>query len=137
MKNEEAENTLRQILSKEGYKLSPCKENGETGVDIIAIKIGEELFIEVIGCKKSNPARSRDFFEVFFRAISRIKDGAETCVIALPNQFKVGMPQRFDNYKDAWVRIGNAFPELKIWFIYRTKIEKHNWNEVEIFKTLK
>lgn len=134
MTNQETETILRNLLIQDGYKLSQRLENGYTGVDILAQKDDEKLFIEVIGCKKSNPARSKDFFEAFFRAISRLNNQANLCVIALPNQFKNGMPIRFMNYEKGWIRIGNSFPELKIWFISTDTIDKFDWNDIQNFK---
>lgn len=134
MTNQETETILRNLLIRDGYRLSERLANGYTGVDILAEKEDEILFIEVIGCKKSNPARSKDFFEAFFRAISRLNNQANLCVIALPSQFRYGMPIRFSNYQKGWIRIGNAFPELKIWFIGDDTIEKFNWNDIQNFK---
>jgi len=115
--SEATEKALRELLANEGYVLSEIRAYGETGTDILARKGGEKICIEVIGYKKSPPARAKDFFESFFRAISRIKDGPGNCVIALPSQFRVGLPARAKQYGEAWTRIGNAFPELEIWLI--------------------
>lgn len=115
--NNATESCIRKILSSEGYHLTPERKFGETGVDIIATR-GEEIFhIEVIGYKKSGPARAKDFYESFFRAISRIKDGATKCVIAMPINAKIGLPTRAKQYGPAWDRIGHAFIELEIWLI--------------------
>ena len=115
--NSLAEYTLRNCLEKEGYKLSPKRGHGELGVDIVATKDDEDFHIEVIGFKDKGPTRAKDFYEVFFRAISRLKDGAQYCVIALPDRFKRGLPQRARQYGIAWRRVGEAFPELEIWLI--------------------
>ena len=126
----QVEQYLRKILSKDGYSLTPPRGNGETGADIIARKGEQALFIEAIGYKSSPPARSKDFYEVFFRAISRLKNGATKCIIALPSQFEVGMPQRVNQYGLAWERLGDAFPELNIWFvdIEEQTHSEHSWN---------
>ena len=87
VKNKEAEAVLRIILEKEGFVQSRVLKNGETGVDIYAQKNEKKYYIEVIGFKKSAPTRSRDFYEVFFRAISRLKDGADYLIIALPKRY--------------------------------------------------
>jgi Holliday junction resolvase-like predicted endonuclease len=125
------EESVRTILKSEGYDLSPRKtRNGETGVDILASKKGQRLFIEVIGYKTTGPARAKDFFEVFFRAISRLKDGATKCMIALPLPAQQGLPQRATNYGEAWSRLGRAFPELEVWLVdsEHRRIEKSPWN---------
>ena len=115
--NQDAEAVLRSCLQVEGYNLSPLRLNGETGVDVLATKGDKEFHIEVIGFKDSPPARSKDFYEAFFRAISRLKLGAGLIVIALPARFGQGLNQRADWYGPAWERLGIAFPELEIWLI--------------------
>lgn len=116
--SEDAENILREKLEQDGYALKNKKRlNGENGVDILATKKGELFHIEVIGYKKSGPARSKDFFEIFFRSISRLNDHATHCIIALPKEFECGLPQRVRQYKCAWKRIEDAFPEIEIWLI--------------------
>ena len=122
---------LRTILIEiEGYELSKLLPNGFTGCDIIAQKGRETIHIEVIGYKTSGPARARDFFQAFFRAISRIRIGATHCVIAMPDRAKRGLPIRAHNYGQAWTRIGNAFPELQIWLVDvdRCSYEVTSWN---------
>lgn len=115
--NAATEAALRKALESEGYKLSNQRAHGETGVDILATKGNARLFVEIIGHKSSPPARARDFYESFFRAISRTVDGAERCVIALPTLAGRGLPQRAKHYGNAWVRVGEAFPELEIWLV--------------------
>ncbi len=115
--NKKTEKILRRILKKDGFQTSQIRKRGENGVDIIAEKNLTIYHIEVIGYKKSGSARARDFFEVFFRIISRIKDGAKICVIALTDPWRKGLPARARQYGEAWERIGKAFPELHIWLI--------------------
>lgn len=131
VKNSDAEQCLRAILKSEGYELNPTRRFGETGVDVIAIRDADTFHIEVIGYKSSGPARAKDFYEVFFRAISRLKDGAKNCVIAMPINAKIGLPARASHYGTAWARIGVAFPELEIWLIDTEKIaiERSTWCE--------
>ena len=115
--NEHTETCLRECLKKEGYTVSRRRGMGETGVDILAKKDGEEYHIEVIGFKKSPPQRTKDFCVVFFGAISRLKDGAKKIVIAVPERFGNGLNQRASHYGEGWGRIGNTFPELEIWLV--------------------
>lgn len=117
VKNRVVEQTLRDCLVSEGYSLSLQLGSGHTGVDVLASKNDEQLHIEVIGYKDSPPARSKDFFEAFFRVVSRLNDGATRCVLALPEEFQRGLNQRAAHYGVAWTRIGNAFPELEIWLV--------------------
>lgn len=127
----DTEKCLRSILSSKGFTLSPERVNGETGVDIIAVREQETFHIEVIGFKSSPPARSKDFYESFFRAISRLKDGANCCVIALPKRFERGLPARARQYGLAWERIGTNFPELQIWLVDTEcrAYEPTSWNQ--------
>lgn len=128
---ENTERCLRQLLKQEGYRLSPPRGHGETGVDIIARKGSEALYIEVIGFKSSPPARSKDFYQVFFRAISRLKNNVKNCVIALPERFQIGFPSRVKQYRAGWERIGKAFPELEIWLINvdKNSYKRTKWSE--------
>jgi hypothetical protein len=105
------------MLERDGYVLNRERMHGETGVDIIARKGIDEIHIEVIGYKASGPARAKDFYECFFRTVSRIKDGAKRCVMALHRQAECGLPARARQYGEAWKRIGIAFPELEVWSV--------------------
>jgi len=129
VQNAQLEQCLREILAREGYAVSPVKQHGETGVDILATKDGESFHIEVIGFKSSPPARAKDFYESFFRAVSRLNDGANRCVIALPKRFEHGLPTRANQHRVAWKRIGEAIPELQIWLVDTEKrsCERTKW----------
>lgn len=117
VKNEDAEDCLRELLEAQGYELNLPRAYGETGVDILATKDNEEWHIEVTGYKSSGPARAKDFYEAFFRIVSRLNDGATHCVIALPEQAGAGLPARARQHRIAWTRIAQAFPELEIWLV--------------------
>ncbi len=128
----QVESVLRDLLPLQGYKLqNPPRECGETGADIIAKKGRMLVSIECIGFQEHPPTRSKQFYEVFFRAISRLKEGSDKCIIALPERFKRGMNARSRQYGKAWRRIGDAFPELEIWFVATGKntYEAHKWND--------
>lgn len=120
VKNKKVECALRRALLNEGFSLSPPRRDGETGVDIIALRNGEETYVEVIGYNAKPPARSRDFYEVWFRALSRVGQGARRCAIALPVEFQNGLNQRAAQYGQAWERLANAFPEVELWFVYHS-----------------
>ena len=128
--NEDTESCLRKILREEGYELTPLRACGEMGVDIVAKRGRKSFYIEVIGYKSSGPARARDFFQAFFRAVSRIKDGAKNCAIAMPSRAKRGLNQRARQYGESWTRIGEAFPELEIWLVdvENRTYERSTWN---------
>ena len=131
VENKDTEKCLRELLILEGYELNKPRSFGENGVDIFAKRDGEILHIEVTGYKSSGPARAKDFYEIFFRTISRLNDGATNCIIALPKQAELGLPQRSKQHGIAWKRIGIAFPELEIWLVdvENRYYEKTGWVE--------
>lgn len=118
LSNKATEKCLRKILINENYKLSRVLNNGETGTDIIAEKNNDKWHIEVIGYKKKGPSRAKDFYEAFFRAVSRLNlSDCKHCIVALPSRAEVGLPARATHHKVAWKRISKAFPELEIWLV--------------------
>ena len=129
--NKQTETVLRAVLEAEGYALSDERPYGGTGTDVVASRGEERLHIEVIGFKSSPPARSSDFFQVFFRAVSRLNLNATTCVMALPARFEQGLPRRVSQYTVAWERIAKAFPELQIWLVDTDAgaIERTGWSD--------
>jgi hypothetical protein len=103
VKSEQVESILRKLLPRRGYKLlNKPRTRGETGADIIAQKGDIRVSIECIGFQEVAPLRSKQFYEGFFRAISRLKNGTTRCVLALPIRFKNGMNQRAKHYGEAW-----------------------------------
>jgi hypothetical protein len=99
-------------------------------MDIIATHRESTCFIEVIGFQSNPPIRSREFYEAFFRIISRDRnDLNDLLVLALPNRFKHGMPQRKHQYSVAWEKLGKAFPNLKIWYVDLDagSVEEYPW----------
>jgi hypothetical protein len=130
VKNEDVEKCLRVLLKSEGYELNKSRTHGENGVDIQAKKEGKTFNIEVIGYKSAGSTRARDFYEIFFRAISRLNEDTD-CVIAMPKQAEIGLPQRAKQYHVSWERIGKAFPELKIWLIdiENNTYKRTDWGE--------
>ena len=129
--NEDVEQSLRSALAAEGFTMNPKRRHGETGVDILATRHDERYHIEVIGYKQSPAARAKDFYESFFRAISRLNDGADHCVIALAKLAEVGLPARANQHRIAWQRIADAFPELEIWLVDTTgdQFQRRTWRE--------
>src|SRR4030042_1111681 len=116
--NTEAENCLRELLKKEGYKLSSKRGLGKLGSDIKATKNSEDWYIEVIGFKEQGPERVKDFYEAFFQVISRLNNkDCKHCIIAMPESSRKSLPIRAKIYKVAWERIAKAFPELEIWLV--------------------
>ena len=130
-KSAQVERALRRRLTDEGYKLSQPLGSGDTGADIIARRGDEAAYIEVIGFDISPPRRSKDFYESFFRAVSRLSDGATSVVIALPSRFARGLKQRASHYGIAWERISEAFPELSIWLVDTEgeMYQRRSWGE--------
>lgn len=115
--NKATEDCLRETLKREGYNLSEPRHHGETGVDIVATMGNVAYHIEVIGFKQSASNRAMDFYQAFFRSISRLNENAKHCVIALPKRFGLGLPARAKQHHVAWRRIAQAFPELEIWLV--------------------
>lgn len=113
----EVEVAVRRMLTERGYELSLIREHGETGADIIARKGDNVVHIEAIAFKSSPAARAKDFYESFFRAVSRLSSVNTSCVIALPSRFGVGLHRRAKTIGTSWQRIGMAFPELEIWLV--------------------
>jgi hypothetical protein len=128
---EKVEEIIRENLRGEGYELSRERLYGQNGTDIIAIRGDHLLHIEAIAFKKSPPVRAKDFYESFFRAVSRLQHGATHCVIALPARFGKGLPQRAKAAGPAWHRISKAFPELKIWLVdtEERSIKRTDWGD--------
>ena len=139
MRNSDAEIQLRTILKTEsGWSVLNAPKNiGENGADVLAAKDETLYFIEVIGYKSSGPARSKDFFEGFWRSISRLEEAktigkapkhhAIKLVLAIPANFKRGMEQRHSKYSTAWSRIALAFPELELWYISDSTLDRRPW----------
>lgn len=115
--SQQIDTCLRKELAREGFTLSSPRLKGETGVDLVAERSGEKFFIEIIGYKKSGPARAKDFYEGFFRTVSRLNEGAEHVVLAVSTRATSGLPLRARQHRVAWERIARAFPELEIWFV--------------------
>ncbi len=128
--NIETENYLRELLQKEGYKLSSKTGLGKLGPDIKAAKDNEDLYIEIIGSAESSLERVNDFYEAFFQTISRLNNiDCKHCIIAMPESSRKMLPIRAKIYKVAWERIAKAFPELEIWLvdIENKKYQRTSW----------
>lgn len=111
------EEVVRDVLRAQGWEVSAPRAHGETGVDIEARRDGQRLFVEAISFKSSPPARAKDFYEAFFRAASRSGPEMPRLALALPLRFEAGLPRRARALGHAWIRIGQAFPELEIWLV--------------------
>ncbi len=130
--SEFVERAVRQHLRLRGYTLDEERRNGENGADIVAYNGDSTWYIEIIGFQERPPDRSREFYEAFFRVISRDRNlNADTLVIALPERFKRGMPQRKQHYSVAWEKLGRAFPNLRIWYVGvdGAEVEEFTWLE--------
>lgn len=127
----DVERVIRKYLKESGYSLSSPRNYGQTGADIIA-KFGESTcFVEIIGFQSHAPIRSREFYEAFFRVISRDRNNPQdSLVLALPKRFKDGMRQRKQHYSVAWNKMGEAFPNLKLWYVNTDEdtVEEYQWS---------
>ncbi len=130
--SEEVDKFVLAYLHAEGFTVHKSeRSNGETGVDINAQFGATRYAIETIAYKSSGPARAKDFYEAFFRAISRLDEGFDKVVIAQAAQARMGLPQRARHYGSAWTRIGAAFPELELWLVDTESgvVMQKKWNE--------
>jgi len=124
------ERVIRKYLEESGYSLSSPRKYGQTGVDITAKRDKSTFFVEIIGFQSHPPTRSREFYEAFFRVISRDRNNpCDVLVLALPRRFKDGMRQRKQQYSVAWEKLGNAFPNLRLWYVDTGKdiVEEYSW----------
>ena len=130
--SEDVENTIRRYLKRQNFVLSDTKQRGETGCDLVATRGSERVFIEIIGFQSVPPIRSREFYELFFRTISRDTGRSEDrLVMALPARFAIGMAQRKQQYGVAWNKIGAAFPNLAMWYVNTVTghVKECTWSE--------
>ncbi|MCL0057581.1 hypothetical protein M1N05_00730 [Dehalococcoidales bacterium] len=131
VKAKDVEQVVRRYLEGKGCTLSPPKKYGQTGTDITA-KCGKSTwFVEVIGFQSHPPTRSREFYEAFFRVISRDRNNPDDAlVLALPKRFKNGIRQRKQQYPVAWEKLGKAFPNLRLWYVDIEKniVEEYPWS---------
>jgi hypothetical protein len=121
---------LRELLEKEGYKLSSKKGLGKLGPDIKATRDDKTWYIEVIGFEGSGIERVNDFYQAFFRAVSRLNNkDCRHIIIAIPEKSRKILPKRAKIYKVAWKRIGEIFPELEIWLVdtIDKKYQRTSW----------
>jgi len=132
--NDSVVDALRAALVKHNYSVSPKRPFGAQGVDIIAEKDDERIAAEVIGYKIAGPSRRSDFAVAFWAAIGRVDQypGAKI-VVALLVQFQQGFGARLDSRRLAWKRIGDAFPELEIWFVdvNLQEYERCAWTQIQ------
>jgi hypothetical protein len=128
----QVDQVIRRYLQEKGCMLSYPKKSGETGVDITATCGKSTWLIEVIGFQSHPPTRSREFYEAFFRVISRDKGNPDDVLaIGLPKRFKDGMRQRKKQYAGAWLKLGRAFPTLRLWYVdtENSKVEEYPWSD--------
>jgi hypothetical protein len=126
----EIENFLRELLKSKGYKLSSKKGLGKLGPDIKATRGKKDWYIEIIGFDQSGPERVEEFYNAFFRSVSRLNNrDCKHIVIAMPEESRKSLPIRAKIYEVAWKRIAKVFPELEIWLvdIVNQKYQKTSW----------
>ena len=131
VKGTAVEKVIRSHLLAKGYSVSHPRGRGETGVDIEGKKDGSRYLVEAIGFQDNPPVRSREFYEAFFRVVSRDRDeDSDVLVMGLPKRFKRGMRQRMQQYPVAWGKLGRAFPNLQIWYVDTESgsVEEHSWS---------
>jgi len=88
MKRNRAESKVRKILRGNGFTLSKQKDEKHEGIDIVAMKDGEVLLIEVKKAKLHNRAWQVD-------AVSRKQSViSNTIAIVMPNGSVIFQPMR-------------------------------------------
>lgn len=129
--SESVDNAVRSVLAADGYIVSASRRHGENGVDLLATKGRRRWYIETIAFHTSPSKRASDFYQAFFRAISRLQHGAKRIAIALPQRFAQGLPQRAAHHGEGWRRLGITFPELEIWLVdcARPSLERTRWSD--------
>jgi hypothetical protein len=130
IKKSEIEDTLRNLLEYEGYKLNKKTGLEKLGSDIKASMDDKDWYIEIIQNQESGVERIQNFFQAFFQALSRLNNkGCKHIVIAMPQNMRKILPVRAKIYKVAWKRIAKAFPELEIWLVdtETKKYQKTSW----------
>jgi hypothetical protein len=130
IKKSEIEDTLRNLLEDEGYKLNKKTGLEKLGSDIKASMDDKDWYIEIIQNQESGVERIQNFFQAFFQALSRLNNkGCKHIVIAMPQNMRKILPVRAKIYKVAWKRIAEAFPELEIWLVdtETKKYQKTSW----------
>ena len=128
--NTEIENCLRELLIKEGYKLRNRSGLFKLGPDTKATKDNKNWYIEVIGSEGSGLERVKDFYEAFFKSLSRLNNkDCNHCIIAIPESLRKFLYIRARIYKVAWERIAKVFPEFEIWIvdIENKKYQRTSW----------
>jgi hypothetical protein len=97
---------------------------------------GLTYYFEAIQFNVTNKGKNQsDFWKAFAQSLSRLNPASpwrktNIVVIALPYKFEEGWKSRVDIHgKDVWHRIGDAFPELEIWFVSPSSIKRYTWNE--------
>ncbi|MDH5363646.1 MAG: hypothetical protein OEW82_00555 [Dehalococcoidia bacterium] len=127
----DVEQVIRRYLEGKGCTLSPRKKRGQTGADITARYDKSTWFVEVIGFQSHPPIRSREFYEAFFRVVSRDRGNPDdTLIVGLPKRFRDGMRQRKQQYPVAWEKLGKAFPNLRLWYVdtEQNTLEEYPWS---------
>lgn len=132
---------IREFYGENNCSLPQKSPSDDRGPDLILKKDGLTYYIEAIAFNENKGKNQSDFWKAFAQAISRLNPKqnwgeakkANKIVIALPYRFKNGWESRVAIHgKDVWRRIGDAFPELQIWFVETDKLGKpksYSWND--------
>jgi len=117
--NNQTEKALRAALGSEGKAiLEPMKKIGETGPDIIVRDESDEIVVEVIPYKQNAVSRKQSFMCGLYTVLSRLDpQGRKKVALAMPQQFKDGLPKRIANACEYFARLSKACPELEFWFV--------------------
>ncbi len=145
IKQENVVKIIRDFFGENNCRLPPKSAADNRGPDLILETNGLTYYIEAIAFNEKKGKNQSDFWKAYAQAISRLNRESnwgkpDKIVIAHPEEFKRGWKSRVEIHgKDVWCRIGNAFPELEIWFVKTDKPDKpdiHSWNDAfSVFKS--
>lgn len=132
-----AEWIIKQIGEEKVISNNNLRDN--RGPDLKLSIDGLIYYIEAIQFNVTNKGKNQsDFWKAFAQSLSRLNPASpwgktDKVVVALPFRFEEGWKSRIDIHgKDVWYRIGNAFPELEIWFVAPCSIKRRTWNDAFI-----
>ena len=128
--NSEMENVLRDLLKDEGYKLTKRTGLEKLSSDIKVSLDDGGLYIEIIENEEPGVKKNIDFYQAFFKALSRLNNkNCKHIIIAMLESSRKNLPIRAKIHKVAWKRIAEAFTELEIWLVdtVNKKYQKTSW----------
>jgi hypothetical protein len=117
----DAQETLEAWFRTAGHQVLANNARGDRPGPDYVVQVGERrVAVEVIGHKHNGVSRTNDFRSAFFQLLTRLDDPAGTpgrLALAMPIVHVRGSRDRRTGMNAAWERIGEAFPELEVWYL--------------------